>query len=93
MRDVSPSASHTLEWMWHDEPASPMSYFAMNVSDRPWSPAISLARVLVDRVPVGHLQRVGVLEVDLVLTEPRLALRELDRDPCLVDAVADRWWG
>ncbi len=46
MRGVSPSASHTLEWMWHDEPGPPMSYFAMNVSERPWSPAISLAAFL-----------------------------------------------
>ena len=46
--------------------------------------------VLVDHVAVGHLERVGVPEVDLVLAEARLTLRELHRDAGVVDAVADR---
>ena len=53
-------------------------------------PGDLLGRVLVDRVAIGHLERLGVLEVDLVLSEARLALRELHRDTRVVDAVADR---
>src|SRR6266542_2756142 len=48
-----------------------------------------LGAVLVDDVPVRHLERVGVLQVDLVLAPARLALRELDRDRGGVHRVAD----
>src|SRR3954468_213027 len=41
-----PSAFHNEEWMWHDDPVSSRSYFAMNDTDRPCSAAISLAAVL-----------------------------------------------
>ena len=40
-----------------------------------------LDAVLVDRVPVGRGDRVGVAGVHLVLAVPGLALGELDRDP------------
>ena len=46
MSEVAPSASHTLECTWHDEPTSSIEYFAMNVIDRPASDAISLAPFL-----------------------------------------------
>ena len=55
----------------------------MNVSERPLSAGDLLRAVLVDHVAVGHLQRVGVAEVDLVLAVPGLALRELDGTPAL----------
>ena len=48
-----------------------------------------LGGVLVDGVTIRHLQRVGVLEVDLVLAEPGFSLRELHGDPRGVDAVTD----
>ena len=90
MRAVSPSASHTLEWMWHDEPG-PLHVVLRHERERTTvEPGDLLGRVLVDGVTIGHLERLGVLEVDLVLAEPRLTLRELHRDPRVVDAVADR---
>ncbi len=50
--------------------------------DRPTvQPRDLLRAVLVDGVTVGHLHRVGVLEVDLVLAAARFSLRELDGDP------------
>ncbi len=49
-----------------------------------------LDAVLVDRVAVGGGDRVGVAEVDLVLSVPGLALGELDRDPGAHHAAADR---
>ena len=48
-----------------------------------------LRAVLVDDVVVGHRQRVGVAEVDLLLAGPRLALRGLDADARAVHPVAD----
>src|SRR5688572_13559055 len=39
-----------------------------------------LQALLVDRVAIGHRERVGVAHVELVLAEPPLALRVLDRD-------------
>ena len=48
-----------------------------------------LGAVLVDHVVVGHPQRVGVAEVDLLLPRPRLALRALDRDARRLHPVAD----
>ena len=39
---------------------------------------------------VGHLQRLGIADIDLFLAEPRLALGVLDRDAGAVEAVADR---
>jgi len=41
-------------------------------------PGDLLGGVLVDRVAVGHLQRVGVTQPDLLLARPPLALRRLD---------------
>ena len=46
--------------------------------------------VLVDRVPIGRGDRVGVAGVDLVLAVPGLALGELDRNSRRVHAAADR---
>ena len=48
-----------------------------------------LGRVLVDRVPVGHLQRGGVLQVDLVLSRPPLAFAELAGDRGGLQAVTN----
>src|SRR5579871_5653472 len=48
-----------------------------------------LGAVLVDGVTVGHLQRVGVVQVDLVLAEPPLAFGGEDRDAGAVHARAD----
>ena len=48
-----------------------------------------LGAVLVDDVVVGHRQRVGVAEVDLVLSRPRLALRGLDLHPGRLHPVPD----
>src|SRR5437764_1241140 len=48
-----------------------------------------LGTVLVDDVVVGHRQRIGVAEVDLLLPRPRLALRCLDVDARAVHPVAD----
>ena len=41
-----PSAFQTLECTWHDEPASAIVYFAMNVIATPFCAAISLAPFL-----------------------------------------------
>ncbi len=49
-----------------------------------------LGAVLVDRVVVGHRQRVREAEVDLLLAGPGLALRGLHPHPGCVHAVADR---
>ena len=49
-----------------------------------------LGAVLVDHVAVGHLQRLGVDQVDLLLARPPFALGDLDRDAGGVHAVADR---
>src|SRR5262249_31785621 len=48
-----------------------------------------LGAVLVDDVIVGHAQRIGVPEVDLVLARPGLPLRALDGDPGALHAVAN----
>src|SRR3989304_9591718 len=48
-----------------------------------------LRAVLVDGVTVGHRQRVGEAEVDLVLPRPRLALRGLDLHPRTLHPVPD----
>ena len=48
-----------------------------------------LGGVLVDRVVVGGAQRVGVVEVDLVLAEVALALGVLDGHPRALHGVAD----
>ena len=44
--DCSPSALHTLECRWHDEPASAIVHFAMNVAATPLSSAISFTPCL-----------------------------------------------
>ncbi len=49
-----------------------------------------LGAVLVDDVAIGHLERVGVAQVDLVLARTGFPFRELDRDARVVHAVADR---
>src|SRR5207247_6097803 len=49
-----------------------------------------LDAVLVDDVVVGHRQRVGEAEVDLLLARPRLALRALDADPRGLHALTHR---
>ena len=41
-----PPLSQSDEWRWKEEPAAPMSYFAMNVTEQPWRCAISLAPCL-----------------------------------------------
>jgi hypothetical protein len=46
MSDSVPSRFQRLECTWHDEPTSSIEYLAMNVSERPLSPAISLAPFL-----------------------------------------------
>ena len=46
INDDEPSASHTLECRWHDDPHSSIAYFAMNVIERSLSPAISFAPFL-----------------------------------------------
>ena len=40
-------------------------------------------------MPIGHLQRVGVADVDLLLPRPPFALRVLDRDAGALQALAD----
>ncbi len=53
-------------------------------------PGDLLHPVLVEHVAVGHLERVGVAEVDLLLPPPPLALGELHRHARRLHAVADR---
>ena len=48
-----------------------------------------LDAVLVDHVPVRHLERVGEPQVDLVLAPAELTFRELDRYPRVVHVVAE----
>ena len=76
--------------MWLEEPARSKRHFAMKVIALPWRCAISLHAVLQDHVAVGHGQRVGVADVDLLLARPPLALRVLDRDAGALQAGADR---
>src|SRR5258708_1162596 len=49
-----------------------------------------LDAVLVDDVVVGHGQRVREMEVDLLLTRPRFALRALDTDAGRLHPIAHR---
>ena len=53
-------------------------------------PGDLLDAVLVDDVPVGHLQRLGIDQVELLLAGTPLALALLDRDAGRLHAVADR---
>ena len=48
-----------------------------------------LGAVLVDRVLVGHVDGRRVLEIDLVLSRPPLALRALDGDARGFHLIAD----
>ncbi len=52
-------------------------------------PGDLLHPVLVEHVAVGHLQRVRVAEVDLLLPPPPFPLGELHRDPRRLHPVAD----
>src|SRR5207248_893936 len=56
----------------------------------PLLPGDLLRRVLVDRVPVRHLQRLGISQPDLLLPRPPLALRRLDRHAAALEMRADR---
>src|SRR5207247_2859958 len=49
-----------------------------------------LGPVLVEGRAVGHLERVGVAEIDLLLAAPPLALRRLDRHVGPLHPVPDR---
>ena len=61
----------------------------MNVIEQPLQERDLLGAVLVDDVVVGHRQRVGEAEVDLLLARPRLALRRLDAHPGGLHPVPD----
>jgi hypothetical protein len=76
-------------WMWHEFPIHDSNGFAMNVIEQPVEVGDLLRAVLVDHVVVGHRERVGEAEVDLVLARPRLALRRLHLDARAVHAVPD----
>jgi hypothetical protein len=56
----------------------------------PLRPGDFLAAVLDDHVPVGHGQRVGVADVDLLLAGGGLALGIFDRNAGALQTVADR---
>ena len=45
---------------------------------------------LVENVPIGHLERRGVAQIDLVLAGTPFSLAELDGDRRSIDAVSDR---
>ena len=47
-----------------------------------------LDRVLVERVPIRHLERIGVAEVYLLLAEAPFGLRELDLDADVIEVAA-----
>ena len=51
--DFVPVSFHTLECMWHDEPASAIVHLAMKVAATPFGGADLLDAVLVERVVVG----------------------------------------
>src|ERR1700694_549759 len=40
-------------------------------------------------MPVGHLQRLGILEVDLPLTKSVLHLRDIDRDAARIEGPSE----
>ena len=46
--------------------------------------------VFHERMPVGHGQRIGVANVELVLASPGFALGVLDRNPGLTECPAGR---
>ena len=46
MSDFVPSALHTLECRWHEEPASSIVHFAMNDAATPFTAQISLTPCL-----------------------------------------------
>ena len=75
--------------MWHDDPASAIVYFAMNVAATPFAAQISFTPFLYMRVVVGRRERVRIGDVDLVLAATEFTLRELDRDPGTEHPVAD----
>ena len=58
----------------------------MKVIDFAERPGDFLAAVLHDRVPVGHLQRLGIFDVDFFLARAPFALGILDRNAGAVRA-------
>ena len=62
----------------------------MKLTALPCSQRDLLDAVLVDDVPVRHLQRLGIDQVQLLLARPPLALALLNRDAGRLHAVADR---
>ena len=62
----------------------------MNVTRQPVLLGDFLQALLVDHVAVGHLQRLGVADVQLVLAEAPLAFRVLDRDAGRLEMPAHR---
>ena len=86
---LSPFSSHSDRWMWRGgarEVVAPLGHegdgLALQVRDL-------LDGVLQDGVAVGHLQRIGVADVDLFLARPPLALGVLDRDAGPLQPAAD----
>ena len=67
-----------------------MSGLAMNVTELALLPGDLLDAVLVEHVAVGHLEGLGIAEVDLLLSPAPLALGELDGHPGRLHVVADR---
>ncbi len=69
------------------EPLIPKIGLGMNVAYRPWSWAIAFEGELEGERVVGGAQRVGVLEVDLVLADGDLVVGRLDPDPERLEGV------
>src|ERR671937_1775787 len=49
-----------------------------------------LDAVLVNDVPIAHLERLGEAQVDLLLAEAPLAFAVFDRNPCCLHPVPDQ---
>ena len=69
------------------EPLIPWIGLGMNVAYRPCCWAIALSVELEGDRVVGGLERVGVLEVDLVLARGDLVVGRLDADPERLEGV------
>ena len=65
----------------------PKNGFGMKVAYRPFGGGDRLERGLEGHRVVGGAQRIGVLEVDLVLAGGDLVVRRLDPDPELLERV------
>ena len=85
-----PFSSHSDMWMWQRRAGVALVPLGHERDGVALLPGDLLRRVFVNRVPVGHLQRLGVAQSDLLLSRSPFALRRLDRHAGALEVRADR---